>query len=102
MEAKKTRAVEELASSAFKSMILLSMKDTKPSAVWNTTLASHEKHLDLYPYVASFDDTIFIQITWERPDEEFYIKLLALRNAILRLWLSQESASVPGPRFYLP
>lgn len=84
-----SRAVEDLAASSFKSMVVTSLNGTKPSGVWDSSLANHRLHVDLYRYISSYYDINFIQITRRRPDEAFYIKLLALRNTLLELWLTK-------------
>lgn len=49
-----SRAVEDLASAGFKSMILSHLKGTQRSEAWEPHLASHRPRLDLYHFSRPF------------------------------------------------
>ena len=70
-------------------MVVTSLNDTKPSGVWGPNLVAHRQHLDLYRFISSYYDVIFIEMTIKIPEGPFYIKLLAFRNTILELWLTK-------------
>ena len=57
------------------------------SGVWDEHLLRHRPHSDLKRYFATYYDTLYLQLTKGRPDEELYLRSLAFRNVVLETWL---------------
>ena len=85
----RTRAVEDLASSAFKSLVIRFIGTLQRSGAWDPHFSSHHLYRDLYPFISTFYDIVFLQISRNQPDETLYLQLLAFRNTIFTFWITK-------------